>query len=501
MIPIVQHAPLKVQEVDGSPSGFPRVLKFSNGTLTDNADGSFTVTISGGGGTLDQAYDFGGAGAGKTITVDSGPVTINATDGGNNIALRIDQQDTDAAVEALYITSSSPSQQALRVEGSSSTVGVATFANGVLTNNYLVYIFNANASSGTGTVGLRVEHSGSGILIDLHCPEDKQLFRFTDTTAAKSITVSIGNGTAESVITANPGSLFIDATNGVWYRKNTGTGNTGWVSMFDHGTLIGLTDDDHTQYALLAGRSGGQTITGGTAASNNLTLRSTSNATKGDVKLADEGGNVIIGGGATASRLRLMEPSGSGTNYTEFVAQAQTGNITYTIPAADGTSGQFLSTNGSGTLLWASSKVVQIQKATSTTAATTTSRIPNDNTIPQNTEGAEYLTLAITPTSSTNRLLIEFNGYGIGAANVSLALFQDTTANALAAISASGGSVQGAMALRHEMAAGTTSATTFKIRFGRSGTSGTATMLGDTSGVNLYGGVDMAVLTITEYVP
>lgn len=61
-----------------------------------------------------------------------------------------------------------------------------------------------------------------------------------------------------------------------------------WVAStpdteIDHGTISGLGDDDHTQYALLAGRSGGQEIIGGTAANNNLTLESTSNATKGRV--------------------------------------------------------------------------------------------------------------------------------------------------------------------------------------------------------------------------
>lgn len=55
------------------------------------------------------------------------------------------------------------------------------------------------------------------------------------------------------------------------------------VSGGDHGTLSGLSDDDHTQYALLLGRSGGQTLIGGTASGNNLTLQSTSNATKGSL--------------------------------------------------------------------------------------------------------------------------------------------------------------------------------------------------------------------------
>lgn len=44
----------------------------------------------------------------------------------------------------------------------------------------------------------------------------------------------------------------------------------------DHGSIGGLTDDDHTGYALLAGRSGGQTLIGGTGSSDVLSLKATS---------------------------------------------------------------------------------------------------------------------------------------------------------------------------------------------------------------------------------
>ncbi len=44
------------------------------------------------------------------------------------------------------------------------------------------------------------------------------------------------------------------------------------ASPTDHGTLTGLSDDDHTQYALLAGRAGGQTLLGGTSGSDKLIL-------------------------------------------------------------------------------------------------------------------------------------------------------------------------------------------------------------------------------------
>lgn len=51
--------------------------------LTSDANGTATWTTAGSiaSGTLDQAYDFGGAGLGRTITADSGAVTISGTDG------------------------------------------------------------------------------------------------------------------------------------------------------------------------------------------------------------------------------------------------------------------------------------------------------------------------------------------------------------------------------------------------------------------------------------
>ncbi len=61
-----------------------------------------------------------------------------------------------------------------------------------------------------------------------------------------------------------------------------------------------------------------------------------------------------FGGSTTASEFRFLEPSGSGTNYTAFKAQAQAASITYTLPAAAGASSTFLTdAAGNGTLSWA----------------------------------------------------------------------------------------------------------------------------------------------------
>ncbi len=52
-----------------------------------------------------------------------------------------------------------------------------------------------------------------------------------------------------------------------------------------HSALTNLANDDHAQYALLVGRSGGQTLEGDTASGGNLTLSSTHHATKGKILL------------------------------------------------------------------------------------------------------------------------------------------------------------------------------------------------------------------------
>jgi hypothetical protein len=75
-------------------------------------------------------------------------------------------------------------------------------------------------------------------------------------------------------------SLFWNNGTGLWEVSAPDT-------EIDHGSISGLSDDDHLQYALLAGRAGGQSLIGGTAASNNLDLESTSNGTKGFVQTKD----------------------------------------------------------------------------------------------------------------------------------------------------------------------------------------------------------------------
>lgn len=110
---------------------------------------------------------------------------------------------------------------------------------------------------------------------------------------------------------------------------------------------------------------------------------------------------------------------------------------------------------------------VQYVLSTSTAVATGTTAIPYDNTIPQNTEGDEYITWSITPTSTINKLVIDTSCNISHSASTVLqaALFQDSTANALASrAGGKGATTVEDFRLFHIMRAATTSSTTFKIR-------------------------------------
>lgn len=98
---------------------------------------------------------------------------------------------------------------------------------------------------------------------------------YPSSTAANQLLYSTASNVIGGLMTANNAMLVTN-----------GTGVPSWST---------LTNDTFSQYALLGGRVGGQTLNGGTTASENLTLDSTVNATKGSVLINPSGGNVGIG--------------------------------------------------------------------------------------------------------------------------------------------------------------------------------------------------------------
>ena len=148
------------------------------------------------------------------------------------------------------------------------------------------------------------------------------------------------------------------------------------------------------------------------------------------------------------------------------------------------------------------SPVIQSVSGVTAAAATGTTIIPQDDTIPQQiTEGTEIVTCAITPKSATNKLRIAVvlhASVSTDSRHLVLALFQDSTAGALAAASQwmPSNDKMGCISFVHVMTAGTTSATTFKLRAGPA-TATTMTVNGS-GGARLFGGVLISGIYIQE---
>ena len=155
-----------------------------------------------------------------------------------------------------------------------------------------------------------------------------------------------------------------------------------------------------------------------------------------------------------------------------------------------------IANNGGGQVtVTTPNNIVQIVNTQTGATDSTAIAIPHDNTIPQITEGKEFMSLAITPTNAANILYIDVVIFCM-ASEVSwviAALFQDSAANALAAGTEV---VRGAgdgtcINFRHKMVAGTTSETTFRVRAGLD--AGTLTFNG-----LYFGGIMASSITITE---
>lgn len=147
--------------------------------------------------------------------------------------------------------------------------------------------------------------------------------------------------------------------------------------------------------------------------------------------------------------------------------------------------------------------ILQRVSVTEATVTTGTTIIPADDTIPQNTEGDEYLSLSITPKSTTSILeisvVLNLSNTQAGTHNLIMALFQDTTANALCTAweTCTGASQPKTLTLTHYKTSGTTSATTFKVRAGGNA-AGTTTRNG-AGGNRYFGGTLISSMQITEY--
>lgn len=257
----------------------------NTGVFGDVTIGTGSITASGG------AIDFGNENLSTTGTLGAGNATVTRLDSDN---IRIDGNTVsvlDVNGNLLLVANgtgiidlqSDVQTLGQTVTGTVTVTGQHNIDNLRLDGNVISsQNLNGNITltpNGTGSVEIssKLIPAADGTL-DLGAIASRFNSLFLDN--------SISDGT-DSITMATLLSLR-DITVGIGLNQSIFWDGSKFVASaadteIDHGSISGLADDDHTQYALLAGRASGQSLNGGTAASENLTLDSTAHATKGNI--------------------------------------------------------------------------------------------------------------------------------------------------------------------------------------------------------------------------
>lgn len=137
------------------PTGATGASGSNGATGVTGATGATGVTgptgTGGSGGTvsLDQAYDNGGSGLGRTITADAGPVTINATGSGTaGVGLLVNESGTGTAAIGASLTGTGNAINAASTNASNTTSTIQATTNSSTLNNSAVLGQSSGAARG-----------------------------------------------------------------------------------------------------------------------------------------------------------------------------------------------------------------------------------------------------------------------------------------------------------------------------------------------------------------
>lgn len=352
---------------------------------------------------------------------------------------------------------------------------------------------------------------------------------------ANEITLTNGDGVAGNPTASLPAAL-------------TFTGKTVTGGTFNTPLLIGPTVS--SQGASYNGSTSGTTVLKGSAtASGTLTLPAATDTLVGKATTDTLTNKTISGANNTLTNVPLGSVTGTlakangGLGATTLSSALDTefsstqGGILYRsasawVPLAPGTSGQFLKTLGaSANPAWASvpgggdmlstnnlsdvaskptawknivqpGAIIDSAYAEYLVNTATTAVIPVDDTIPQNTEGTEIMSVSITPKTTTNKLRVRFEGNAAASAadNIVVAVFVNSNANASAVsrVTSSAANFSCQLVMEAEFVPGATTAQTIHIRVGTG--SGSSLAFNGSSSGRIFGGAARTTLVVEEVV-
>lgn len=289
-----------------------------------------------------------------------------------------------AAVSSVDYAPATTGSTILAGNGSGGFSNLPTATTGVLQWNGSAYVWTTNYAPAT-TGSTILAGNGSGGFTNLPSPSagflqwNGSAYVWNGSAGTGSVTsVNVLGGLTGLTTSGGPvttsGSITLGGT------LNPASGGTGQTSYTDGQLLIGNSTGNTLAKSTLTAGTGvtitngagsitisaaglGGDVVGPASATDNAFARfdtTSGKLIKNSVATLDNTGSATFAGSinvsgtaASAADLKLYEDTDNGVNYVSFKAPALVpANVTWVLPNADGTNGNVLITDGSGTLTW-----------------------------------------------------------------------------------------------------------------------------------------------------
>jgi len=474
-------------EVDGGGTGYAvdDLLTVSGGTSYDSASPAVLRVTGESGGVVTSAIVIT---PGEYTALPSNPVSVT---GGGGSGATFDLTTAEKAVQA-----APPNSAAWKHVPSNR---IASLIPG-----WSMFVFNHHATHNEGLAfcSPTIGPDGGNYSLGMFDFEHK-LFRVPKWVSGKyepdtsgwedALRVSPETGdveipTGRLIAAYTAGITWAGETDCKLYISNTNTitvdagGNP--VAHFSPGGLSlptgALTDHNFSTLEILK-------VAGVASAVNELTV--TNAATGNAPSLAATGGDTNINLNLTPKGTGVVNVTANGLQVPTEAYDATGWNGDNTVPTKDAVRDQL------------EAMIPAYASDSEATYTQDSTNIPDDNTIPQNTEGTEILSATITPKRSTSKIRIHVSGSftkATAATTLGVAVFVDSTADAIRyrfGMDGAAANASDAISYDFDVDAGSTSARTYKVRFGAG--SGNSWVNGNQS-ARVGGGVATADLIVEE---
>jgi hypothetical protein len=299
--PTIPQSPDVPQGPTGQDASFI-VSVLTGGIQTSTAIGVGAVTQV----PMNTGLQAGAYQAGQVITVVD---AINGTAQEFVVAADVEDGDTSISVTGYATSPIPPGAFVVSPQSNGTLAGTGTTDNAASSPWWSIFaqhwtIDNTNEFpypiESPDVVFETSENAGNGSTAGLRFDGDGM-----QSWTASSATAGVKVGTDGKLYLANldtaTGTVGLVLESGYVKQKTLPT-----AGVTDHGALTGLGDDDHSIYALLAGRASGQNIIGGTGSGENLGLKSTSHGTTGYIIVLDDLFLNTVGTG-TGNQVLILE--------------------------------------------------------------------------------------------------------------------------------------------------------------------------------------------------